>query len=76
MATSQDAWGQGEGWFCANEHCRLHVTASAPGVNGAGHWAIVDGVIYDRHSLEIGGPLYCSDCRKAMTRSVPVAAAA
>jgi hypothetical protein len=68
MASSHDPWGQGEGFFCANEQCALHVTASTPGVSGSGHWAVIDGVIFDRHSLELGGPLYCSDCRKAMTQ--------
>lgn len=75
MAPSHDPWGQGEGFFCANEQCALHVTASTPGVSGCGHWAVIDGVIYDRHSLELGGPLYCSDCRKAMTARDEEAAA-
>lgn len=76
MAQEQDQWGQGGGHFCANESCQLHVTASDAGVNGWGHWAVVDGVMYDRHSVEIGGPLFCSDCRKAMADERTAAARA
>ena len=75
MASKQDDWGQGGGTFCANEQCVLHVTASTAGVSGSGHRAVIDGVLYDRHSLELGGALYCSDCRKAMTARDEEAAA-
>ena len=66
MSSRLDGWGQGIGHFCANPACMLHVTPSDPRVQGRGHWAIVDGVMYDRHPLEVDGPSFCSTCRKAM----------
>jgi hypothetical protein len=57
---------EGLGRFCANPRCPLHVATGNPQVRGCGQWAEIDGVLYDRHPLEPGGPYYCSACRKAM----------
>lgn len=58
-----DMWGQGSGFFCANENCVLHIAADDPRVHGQGHWAEINGVLFDRHPIEIGGRCYCSACR-------------
>lgn len=66
MTPPLDPWGQGAGYFCANASCVLHVTATDPRVQGSGHWALLDGVTYDRHPLELDGPMFCLACRRAM----------
>lgn len=65
MSPPADSWGQGGGVFCANPECDLHVRADDPRVRGSGHWAEIDGVVFDRHPLAPGGACYCSRCRSA-----------
>lgn len=57
-----------QAYFCATEGCPLHVTTQHPNVHGCGHWAEIDGVLYDRHPLVPGGPVYCSRCRRELSR--------
>jgi hypothetical protein len=52
--------------FCANPACLLHVRRGDTRVDGWGQWATVDGITYDRHALEAGGPCYCNACRRRM----------
>lgn len=64
MTDASELWWHGQREFCANPACRLHVRADSSTVRGGGQWATIDGIVYDRHSIEVGGPLYCMDCRK------------
>jgi hypothetical protein len=63
-------WWDGQREFCANPACLLHVRADSGTVRGAGQWATIDGVVYDRHSIEVGGPLYCMVCRRRLTATL------
>ena len=63
-------WWDGQREFCANPACLLHVRADSGTVRGAGQWAMIDGVVYDRHSIEVGGPLYCMVCRRRLTATL------
>jgi hypothetical protein len=67
MTHASEPWWHGQREFCANPACRLHVRADSSTVRGGGQWATIDGVVYDRHSMEVGGPLYCMVCRKRLT---------
>lgn len=67
MTHASELWWHGQREFCANPACRLHVRADSSTVRGGGQWATIDGVVYDRHSMEVGGPLYCMVCRKRLT---------
>lgn len=64
MSPQLDTWSHGYGHFCANPECELHVTSDDPRVQGSGHWASVGGVTYDRHPIEVDGPVYCMQCRR------------
>ena len=70
MSPPIDTWGHGFGYFCANPACQLHVTMDDPRIHGQGQWARVDGVMFDRHPLEVDGPVYCTRCRAAMRNGV------
>jgi hypothetical protein len=75
MSVEQDRWLHGQSAFCATPSCVLHVTADSPSVTGNGQWAVVDGIIYDRHSIDgNGGALYCSGCRKRLLAEYEAAA--
>jgi hypothetical protein len=63
-------WWDGQREFCANPACLLHVRADSAAVRGAGQWATLDGVVYDRHPMEVGGPLYCMACRKRLAATL------
>lgn len=52
--------------FCANPECVLHVWEGSRNVEGLGNWAEIDGIIYDRHPVKIGGASYCGQCRKEL----------
>lgn len=67
MTAASELWWHGQREFCANPACLLHVRADSSTVRGGGQWATIDGVVYDRHSMEVGGPLYCMVCRKRLT---------
>src|SRR4051812_29530160 len=53
--------------FCANPACVLHVQAGGPGVEGAGNWAEIDGVLVGRGRY--GGQMLCDLCAKASGRA-------
>lgn len=67
MTDASELWWHGQREFCANPACRLHVRPDASTVCGGGQWATIDGIVYDRHSMQVGGPLYCMVCRKRLT---------
>jgi hypothetical protein len=64
MTAASERWWHGQREFCANPACLLHVRADSATVRGCGQWATIEGIVYDRHSMDAGGPLYCMDCRK------------
>ena len=70
MTDASELWWHGQREFCANPACPLHVRADSATVRGGGQWATIDGVVYDRHSMEVGGPLYCMVCRKRLTETL------
>lgn len=75
MAEQNDGWWAGSGFFCATPTCQLHVTVNGVGVQGYGHWAVIDGIVYDRHPMDLDGPVFCSACRKAMAEATDRVAA-
>ena len=70
MTHASELWWHGQREFCANPACRLHVRADSSTVRGGGQWATIDGIVYDRHSVQVGGPLYCMVCRKRFTATL------
>ena len=74
MTDASELWWHGQREFCANPACLLYVRADSATVRGGGQWATIDGIVYDRHSMEVGGPLYCMVCRKRLTATPDEAA--
>lgn len=54
----------GEGYFCANPACELHVRTRDPGVEGQGNWATLEGGRIASRS-RYGDRMLCDRCGRA-----------